>query len=447
MSSKRNLVIVLTHGLRSDALGDSHAWPLRTPALEKLAARGAAMVASCACPADPGGMVSLLTGLHARQHGYVDQMHGPPACEGWPALLDDAGYHVAGVGCISAVAPWLSEAVYVADLEPHDSAPCRYLAAMRDKGNFEAIQQQRKQRLRVGPFEPDRLFLEPDDDIDGFIAVEARKMLELLPTDKPWVLLVIFSGPGNDLPPPALYDGVADREALQQGFVPADFTQVNTLAELDYPRVMIQRLEPEKVGQIRADYFGRVSLLDHGIGRLVATLEGRPDASRTWTLIASDRGQLLGEQGLIGHRSFLAGAVEVPIVIAPPPPFSAPREPYSQGLLSTVDVAATIAALAGCDLPRAAVGRSLLPALAGEPISPPLHGGAISEFGKRLMLETERYKVVFDAEAHRAIGLYDLLNDVIERENQVNTPVGRNLLDALRWRLGDALLSLRATPA
>src|SRR5262245_5262655 len=109
MSSRRNLIIVLAHGLRADALGDAQVWPLRTPNLEKLTERGASLIATSACTADPGGAVSFFTGLHARQHGYVDQMAGLAVCEGWPLQLDEAGYHLVGVGCVEAIAPWLRE--------------------------------------------------------------------------------------------------------------------------------------------------------------------------------------------------------------------------------------------------------------------------------------------------------------------------------------------------
>lgn len=445
MSFRRNLVIVFTHGLRADALGDSQVWPLRTPSLEKLIERGASLIASSACPADPGGLVTLLTGYHARQHGFVDPMRGPAACEGWPSILAEAGYHLGGVGMISSAISWLDDAVIVADVEQTESGLCRYLSAMRAKGFQEAISQQRRQRQRYGPFEPDRLLIEPDDDIDGFIAVQAREMIERMPTDKPWCLLVCFSGPGNDLPPPTLYDEAANTEELARGFAPADFTRVDALAELDYPRVMLQRLEPAKVARIRSDYLGRVSLIDHGIGRLMSALDERPDSGRAWSVITSDRGQLLGEHGLIGHRSFLAPAVEVPIIIIPPAPGAAVQDIAGEGLASTTDIAPTILALAGCDAPRAVVGRSLLPTLSGDPVLPVLNG-CLSEFGKRLMLETERYKVIFDTEAQQAVGLYDLLNDAGEHDNLIDKPSGRNLIDSLRWRLGDVLLPLRARP-
>ena len=263
-----------------------------------------------------------------------------------------------------------------------------------------------------------------------------------MPGHKPWALLVFFSGPGNNLPAPRMYNDLADIDHLGSDFVPADFSQINQLAELDYPRVALQRLTRRKVGQIRRDYLGRVSLIDHGIGQMLKTLKQRDDQHRTWSMITSDRGCLLGEQGLIGHRSFLAPALEVPIILTPPTP-ARPRA--ADDLVSTVDVAATVAALAGCDIPENTPGRSLLPLIMGDDLPEPFTG-LISEFAKRLLLETERYKVVFDTEHRQAMGLFDLLNDPNETQNLLSSPVSTNLLDALRWRLADTLMPLCAMP-
>jgi len=432
------------------------------PNLDKLSPRSLHMTATSACPADIGGMVSLLTGLHPRQHGYLNQAQPTEdrdqlangvgsvpgkqtvAQEGWPNLFSQAGYYVAAVGCVDLLAPGLDQTVLVANPSTIKPKQCAYLLAMQDKSMRPAIEQQRRQRLRYGLFEPDRLLMEPDEDIDGFIAVQARKTLAHMPTDKPWVLIVVFSGPGNDLPPPTLYDYVVDPAGLTHGFTPADFRHLNAMAELDYPRVLLQRLEPHRIGRIRADYLGRASLIDHGIGRFLSQIDDRPDRDHTWSVISSDRGYLLGENGLVGHRSFLAGAVNVPVIITPPTP---PAKCTATDLVSTADVGATIAALGGCDLSAAARGRSLLPILADQPIDTSInHIGSISEFGHRLMLKTTRYKVVFDTDRYAAISLYNIADDPDELNNLIKHPSSRNVLDSMRWRLGDVLLPLRAVP-
>jgi arylsulfatase A-like enzyme len=470
MSWRRNLLIFLAHGLRSDVISDgspSGYWPLSTPNLLKMSQRGLHVIASAASPSDPGAMATLLTGLHARQHGCLEPSAKAWEVEGFAHWLKEAGYFVAGVGCVGAMRSALDASVIVGDVNDPEPMGCDYLHAAKMRGVALAVVQQRKQRLRSGLFEPDRLLMEPEHDIDGFITAEAVKMMERLPggpgagvgDDTPWAMIVGFSGPGNDLPPPPLYEGIVSPRVLERGFVPADFRGVDALAELDLPRTMLQRLEPWRVGRMRADYLGRVSLVDFGVGQVVNAMQQRPDVTRTWCVLASDRGCLLGEHGLFGHRSFLCPAIETPLLVRAP---RATRVPPSDVLVSTVDVAATIAALAGADVPAAvaAVGRSLLPLMSDEaredkdmaalavPEAP--GGGLVSEFGTRLMLETKRHKVVFDVRNHQVLGLYDLLNDPEERENLAEKMTGRNLLDALKWRVGEALMPLRvgvgATP-
>lgn len=435
-SPHRNLLIVMCHGLRSDTLGNTGAWPNVTPHLSQLLQRSARMTAVSACPADPGGAISLLTALHVRQHGNVLPLNG----DCWPALLAQAGAHVAGVGCVQSVAAHLAQAVTVAPPDMGDEGGCAYLRFMRDSEYLGDLLEQRRQRQRGGLIEPLSLAIDPAHDIDGFIAERAAAMIEQMPNDRQWALIVMFSGPGNDLPPPAMYDQVVEPQFLESGFVPVDFTSVDALAEFDYPRVMLQRLTPQKIGRIRADYLGRVSLIDYCVGQLMQKLAERTDAERTWSVLAADRGMLLGEHGLVGHRSFLDGAVQAPVIVTPPTPARAaqPDDP-----ISTVDVAATIALLGGCDLSASVPGRSLLPLLQDEPVFPaPPGGAAISEFGRRLMLQTDSYKVVFDNETRSAVGLFDRVADPDEKHNLIGTKQGSNLLDSMRWRLGDALLPL-----
>ena len=444
MSWRRNLVVILAHGLRSDAVSSSRrhgSWPLLTPAMEKVGDRGARFVATSACPADPGGLLSLVSGLHARQHGAVDRREPVAPPESFAAWLQEAGYRTAGVGRVAALEEGLDESVAVADLSEVEPSHCDYFDHLRKSNIAAAVSQQRRQRLRYGPFEPDRLLTQPDDDVDGFITRSAERSLAAMPTDAPWALVVSYTGPGNELPPPPLYDAVAEPDALDDGFIPADLRAVDALAEPCFPRVLLQRLEPHQLGRIRADYLGRVSLIDYGVNRLHRAVKRRADAGRTWVVVASDHGYLLGEHGLVGPRSFLAGAVETPLLIAGPTDTAVP---FHDALVSTVDVAATIAALSGCDLPEACTGRSLLPVFERQPVTPDPAGGLLSEFGERLMLETLRHKVVFETRGNRPLGLYDLFNDSEEKVNLVDTPAGWNVLDSLRWRVGDALMPLRA---
>lgn len=448
MSFRRNLVVIFTHGLRSDTLGDYAAWPLKCPHFLKLSLQGIRLVSTSCSPADPDGMTSLYTGLHVRQqgqHALEPRLGDTQLSGGWPSLLADEGYHLAGAGRVGPIVHWLDQSVCVEDVSRTEAPTCAYLKHVASRGMLNAILAQRKQRLRYGPFDPDRLLLEPDDDIDGFIGAQGASLIEQMPTGEPWSTIISFTGPGNELPPPSLYDGLVDPSSLMQDFAPVDLSQVNHLVELDYPRTLLQRLDAYQIGRIRADYLGRVSLIDHALSRILRAISNRPDASRTWVVLASDRGMLLGEKGLVGHRSFLAPVVETPAIIAPPLTGKIPAEPHHhEGLISNVDIAATIASLAGCDLPAHTTGRSLLPLLNGldtEPRASQLC--CLSEFGQRLMIETARYKTIFSVENRNVLALYDLLKDPYEQQNIMDQPLGMDMIDTMRMRLGDALLPLR----
>jgi len=450
MIPRRNLLIVLTHGLRSDALGDSERWPLPTPNLQSLGESSLRLVGTSVCPADPGAMMSLVTGQHPRQHGRLEQCNDPATAwsrdplrsEGFPDWLKGEGYHVTGVGCVGQFSRAMHEPVVVAQVDEPAPRECAYTVASQSRGMAAAVAQQRKQRQRGGWFDPDRLLLEPDDDIDGFIAAEATKKLESMPTDKPWALIVAFSGPGNELPPPPMYADVVDARDTAMMSAIVDFTNVDAVAELDYPRSVLQRLEPGKLGRIRADYLGRVSLIDFAIGRLRRQMEDRLDAPRTWVMLTSDRGCLLGEHGLVGHRSLLCGAVEVPVLLKPPTP---PPRFVPEGLVSTADIAPTIAELGGADRPTHLSGRSLLAMLRQDDPSSPSPGRALlSEFGHRVLLETERYKLVIRSDNRRPLCLFDLLNDPDERNNLIDSQAAQDLLPGLMSRLAEEFLPMRS---
>ncbi|MEE9405609.1 MAG: sulfatase-like hydrolase/transferase [Algisphaera sp.] len=448
MIVKRNIVVILAHGLRSDALADEREWALPTPHLVELANRGVRLVLTAASVSDPGAMASALTGLHARQHGQLTHDLGLRTMgEGLPAWLRKEGYHTVGVGEVGDFEEQLDEARVTAPVDVPEPAAgrCWYAAAARARGHTPALAQQRRQRLRLGPIAPDRIMLEPEEDIDGFIAQLGVDAIADMPEDRPWALFVVFSGPGNALPPPVGYDEVVKTAGLARNFTPVSLEGLDDLAVPQIPRAVLQRLETHQVERLRADYLGRVSLIDHGVGQIQNAVDGRSDAGKTYTVVSSDRGCMLGEHGLVGGSTFLASAVEVPLIVAPPVDRSdlAPKEKFQEGLFSVVDIAPTVAALAGADMPVGRMGRSVLPLFNGDALA--LGASAnISEFDDRVMVETERFKAVFRVTDRSCLALHDLAIDPDERNNLVYSENGQAQAAALRHVLGDALMSLRA---
>ena len=65
-----------------------------------------------------------------------------------------------------------------------------------------------------------------------------------MPRDKPWALIVVYSGPANELPPPTLYEELVPAVNLHNGFTAPDFRDMDAICEPVYPRAHLQRLTP-----------------------------------------------------------------------------------------------------------------------------------------------------------------------------------------------------------
>jgi choline-sulfatase len=357
----------------------------------------------------------------------------------------DGGYHVMGIGHVGAIKNDLHEMCFVADVGALEHPACAFLQHMQRRGLAERVYRQRQQRLRTGPFEMDPAGLNaPTDDVDGFIAQQATMAIERLPDDRPWCLIVAFTGPGNDLPAPPCFIRQVTSNRLGDGFAPADMRTIDHYAQVQHPRTLLQRMGPATIANIRRHYLARVAQLDNAIGMLREAIDRRGMARRTWVNLVSDHGKLLGERGLVGHRSMLGPAVYVPMVFLPPAGKPHGELAQEQQLVSTTDFGATIARLGQVDPPRGSIGRSLLPMLGGEVVG---GAGEISEFSSWLMLETLQHRVVFDTDHEEPLSLFDLLKDANERNDLIGTMEGSAVIDMLRWQLAGSLMRLRPVRA
>ncbi len=446
VNAQRNILLIVTTGQRGDALGGAGVWPIQTPHLDRLAGDGLALTAVSPSPADWPGLVSLYSGLHVRQHGVAESRGEMGRGMGWLRRFRDAGYHLAGVGRVGAIAEELHEARVVAEMEETEPLRCEYLRYMHRRGMVDAVLEARERRERSGPFDPVRGFAEPANDVDGYIGQKACEAIERLPTDKPWVMVVGFTGPGNDLAAPVAYLDLVEEKPLKKKYVPAELGRVDAFAELHQPRSVLQSLSGSGAAKIQRDYLARVCMIDCCVGMMRDAVKRHGHADSTWTALSSNRGHLLGERGLFGCTGFVGSGSYVPIWITPPKPMREAVDPNdaavreNDGLVSGVDLAATLCAIGRVDAPDGCQGVSLLGGLMGETAG---HAAVLSEFGKRLLLETAQHKAMFDSETGEVRALFDVFIDESERSNLIGDPRGAAMVDMLRWRLAELLLPMR----
>jgi N-acetylglucosamine-6-sulfatase len=246
----------------------------------------------------------------------------------------------------------------------------------------------------------------------------------------------------------------------------------------DKPRA-VRDLPPLTAAQIAAiDHLYRLRLqslqaVDEMVGSLVGLLESTGQLDNTYILFTSDNGFHMGQHRLFNSKyTPYEEDVRVPLIVR------GPRVPAGQvvdALTENVDLAPTIAELAGATLPVKEDGRSLVPLLTGGP--PPADwrrqvlleqfhfvdsqegtgsvrepGDSLKgqEYASHLGLRTAAFKFVAYATGEHEY--YDLVKDPFELQNlasRIGPTLLRQLTDqvnALSHCQGSVCRTLEATP-
>lgn len=129
-------------------------------------------------------------------------------------------------------------------------------------------------------------------------------------------------------------------------------------------------LDADDARQIQGLYDGSVAAVDDAMGRVLETLERLGLARRTIVIVTADHGEALFDAGRgQGHGDHLFGdeGTHVPLIIYDPRVGAGRRD---RAIVRDVDLAPTLYELAGIEAPADLDGRSLVPALRGEPLAP-----------------------------------------------------------------------------
>ena len=266
--------------------------------------------------------------------------------------------------------------------------------------------------------------LEYDDEV----AYEAvRKIYDLgrRKDDRPFMLTVSFTHPHDPYVARKKYwDLYADCDHLDPEIGALDYDAQDNQSKriLDANDWHKATIAPEDIHNARRAYFANISYIDDKIGEILDALDGVGFTEDTAIVFLSDHGDMLGERGLWYKMSFYEGSSRVPLMVAAPG--------LAPGLVETpassVDVAPTLADIAGIDLGEIAPwvdGESLLPLAAGSERQRPVRMEYAAEASEAPLVSIREGRFKYNHCELDPPQLFDIEADPHELNNLADDPV------------------------
>ena len=350
-----NVIVLAADSLRAD-----HVTPELTPRITELALKGARFDrAYVSLPRTFPSWVTLLTGRHPHHHGIRSMFprweERSKDFDALPARLGRAGYHT------TVVSDYAGDIFGRVDLGWSEvrapSFDFKQLIRQRAVERQTPLLPVLHSRMGRAAFPVLReLNAAADPDMLAKDAVRAIDDAR----GKPLFLTVFFSAAHFPYAAPAPYY--------------ARYTDPGYRGRFKYHKpVGLGRESPPDAGdvaQIRGLYKGAVASIDAAIGRILDHARSEGLLDRTIIVVTADHGETLYENDHgQGHGDHLFGdeAIHVPLIVVDPR--RKPAAPSTQ-IVRDVDLASTLYALTGTDAPGDLDGRSLVPALDGNALSP-----------------------------------------------------------------------------
>ena len=431
--SRPNILFIMADQYRADHLGSAGAGHVRTPNLDRLAARGVRF-ARCYtnCPVCAPARIGLATGLQPSRLGSLDNAsYLPLSVPTYYQRFRDHGYRVGCVGKLDLAKPsgyngrygdrpcvygWgfthpeECEGKMHAGSSPTPIGP--YTHHLEQRGllqRFHEDYEARKKRGWILDASHDSV-LPADAFEDAYVGRRAAQWLEQVPDDFPWYYLVSFVGPHDPFDPPTEY---ADH------FRTAEMPPAIEDKLEDKPAYLRRRIvpaTPEQVAMTRRQYCAAIELIDDQVGLMLDALEQRGQLDNTYVVFTSDHGEMLGDHGLYTKSVPYDGAVHIPLLVAGP---GIAGGRASQALIELIDVHPTLCDLSGVPQQQNVDARSFAHILQDDPTehrADKQHRAEIVTAIRNFRsLRTQRYALIENY--NDVTELYDLQTDPHELHN------------------------------
>ncbi len=374
---------------------------------------------------------TILTGRYARTTGVRSNDDGRALddAETLAVWLHDAGYRTAMIGKYLNGYPWEGEPV-VPDGWDRWFAKLNLSAATTYVG-YDVIDD--GARSTVGSA--------PADYATDRLAAEALAFVREAPHDRPFFLYLAPSAPHSPWEPaPRHLDLLVDPSPVAAD--PTELAEMNDVVGLPGWVGALPPVDADRAAELEADRRAERATLravDDALRRIWGEVVARGQQDRTALFLLSDNGFAYGDHRWVGKACPWESCIGVPFVA---------RVPGTPGgrveaLVANIDVAPTIAELAGSTLPEVD-GVSLLDVLRGGP-APAREAVLLDWVGRDdvpAWVGVRLQRAVYVRHADGTRELYRLDRDPRQRANLITDPRAAGLLARAERLLADSLVAV-----
>lgn len=448
--SRPNILIFHCDQLRQDCLGFNGNADVHTPNLDRLASDSINYEKHYTVyPICTPSRYSFWSSLYVHQHGAWDnQATLPSGYPTFPGILREHGYRTAAVGKMHMNPTYQDIGFSEMELAEQNGIgrfEDDYHQWLTDNGRIDRFDLHHQSGIFYEEGKPhlyDMCQCAESDLEERFYSTEwitqrAEAQIERWEADSPSLLMVGYVSPHHPFDPPAPYSTMYDPEKLRllDGYTEKALRhdiKANGTA-MDYAR-----LSETDIRSIMAAYYGMISEIDDGIGRLLRLLKKKGLYENTMIIFTSDHGEYMGYHHMMLKCNYLYEPLaKIPLLIKYPEQKCAGQK--DSRMCENIDVAPTVLEACGFEPPASMQGKSLLAEDSREFVFSEGQYGTESEPRIGYMLRTNRYKLLVQGSMENAM-LFDMEKDPDELENvSANVEYEAALAD-LRHKLTDFVL-------
>jgi arylsulfatase len=376
-TTKPNILLIQTDQQSAETLGLYGNPLVRTPALEKLAARGVVFdYAFCNYPACSPSRSSMFTGRYASTIGvHANHMMIDPAEVTLPQLLKQGGYQTALVGKNHAFMGKMTASYYPGG-EPENPSLLHnvfdyvrlgdhghLVDGYRDDPGVKEAHAWAQKNCWSSPLGHGTNPAPKEKCGTHLLGETAMHYMERERNpDQPFFMWLSFPDPHTPYQAPEPYASF---------YNPADVPMppkddLNGKPERQKVAHLMDAMDTaseEIIRKVRAIHYGMIRFIDDTLERIMQKMDELGLTDNTVIIFTSDHGDSMGAHGLIQkHNAFYDSFTRVPFIVANPG-YNGPR--HSPHMVELIDVMPTVLDFAGIPAPPGAQGNSLTPFLQG----------------------------------------------------------------------------------